>query len=227
MSAQPPLPPQMPQQPPQRPQPDYGRAAQDAMAAVKAASQDALRTFMSLIYNPVGALPAAFASLRGNQALGVGIVFMVVYALLAAIGVQLLTSAIMGAIMGMSPPFSFKAFFQILLGGLIFAGGVGLGVFVLRSALKAAGSFATDFLLAGAAVVPLGIGFLAGGVLGKIIALLGLAVFITGFSLSVLVLFTGFTRIGGVKEGPASYLVALALVIGGVVAWIVGKILPF
>ena len=146
---------------------------------------------------------------------------------LAAIGAQLLVSAVIAAFtggLGGGPGFSFKDFFKLLFGSLVFAGGVGLGCFVLRTALKATGSVATDILLAGAALIPLGIALLAGAIVGKIVAALGVAVLIVGFSLTVLVLFTGFTRIGGVKEGPASYLVALTLVIGGAVSWMVGRI---
>lgn len=68
-----------PEQPPgPPPRADYQRAAQDAMQTAKAAAKDAFATFMKLIYNPVGALPEAYAALAPSQAIGVGVVFAVV-----------------------------------------------------------------------------------------------------------------------------------------------------
>lgn len=214
-------------QPPQPPQSDYQRHAQEALAQVRAASQAALKTFLNLIYNPVGALPGAFQALPGNAALGVGVVFIVAYALLAAIGGQLILGAIMGAFTGGlgGPGFQFGAFLKGILWGVIFGGGVALGCFAVRKIFNAAGSIAGDLLLAGAALLPLGIGLFAGGVLGKIIPVLGVILLVIGFSLAILVLFTGFTRVAHVKEGPASYLSALALIIGGAVVWLLGKLL--
>lgn len=214
-------------QPPQSPPPsDYQRHAQEALARVKAASQAALKTFLNLIYNPVGALPGAFQALPGNAALGVGIVFIVAYALLAAIGGQLIMGAIMGALMGFGGAggFEFGAFLKGILWGVIFGAGVALGCFVVRKIFNAAGSIAGDLLLAGAALLPLGIALFAGGILGKLMPVLGVILLIIGMSLTVLVLFTGFTRVSGIKEGPASYLSALALIVGGAVIWLIGKL---
>lgn len=206
--------------------PDYQRHAQEALAKVKAASQDALRTFLNLIYNPVGALPGAFQALPGNAALGVGVVFIVAYAVLAAIGGQLITSAVAGAMMGGfgAPGFQFTVFLKGILWGVVFGGGVAVGCLVVRKIFNAAGSIAGDLLLAGAAVLPLGVGVFAGGILGKIIPLLGVLVLLVSFSLSILVLFTGFTRVAGIKEGPASYLSALALAMGIAVVWLLAKL---
>lgn len=218
-------------QPPPNPQgPDYRRAAQDAVAQGRAAVEDAVKIFMSLIYNPVGALPGAFAGLKPPQAMGVGVVFMTVYALCLMIGMRFLAGAIMGMFMpgagaSVGAGFTIGVYFKLFLTGLLFAAGLAVGCYAMRTAFKAAGSIVTDVFLAGAAVLPLGIGFLAGGILGKIHAGLGLGVLMIGFSLTVLVLFTGFSRIAGIKEGSASYAVGVALIIGTVVSGIVLKIL--
>ena len=70
-------------------QPNNPTGAPDPMQTVKAASRDAARTFMSLVYNPVGALPSSYQALPESQALAVGVVFMVVWLLWSLVGASM------------------------------------------------------------------------------------------------------------------------------------------
>lgn len=216
MSAQPPLPPHQPP-PPQQPQPDYNRAAQEAMARVKAASQDALKAAMTLVYNPVGGLPTAYASLPGSAALGVGLVFMGVWLILSILGATFGASL---PIPWSGVPFSYKLRAIILL--LCIPGGMVLGMFVARMALKGAGSIAFDVFVAGAALLLVGVATFIGGILGgNIFGILMLAAFV----LCVLVIFTALTRISGIKEGPAAYMTVGVFLVAGLLMKVMTSIL--
>lgn len=214
---------EVPQPPPQAPRADYQRAAQDAMSSAKAAAQDALGTFMKLIYNPVGALPDAYRSLSPTQAIGVGVVFAVVAVVCLLIAGQSLTGMFTGAL-GIS---GFKAFLLGLGTTLAAVAGIALGSWLCRLLLRGEGNLSFDVFLGGAALLPLGLGVLAsyllsaigiGGVIGQLPLLIGI-------SLTILVLFTGLSRIAGIKEGLASYLVAAVLSCGLFAAYLVGRVL--
>lgn len=211
MSAQPPSPPS------QGGGPDYQKHAQEAMARVKAASQDALKTFMTLIYNPVGALPGAFNALPGSAALGVGVVFMVVW----------LICTILGAVMGASVPipfsgvpFSYKLRAILIL--MCIPVGIALGMFIARKVLRGAGSVAFDVFVAGASLLLIGFATLLGGLLGgTVFGVLALVAFV----IAVLVVFTALTRVSGIAEGIAAYVVAGVFVVAGLLVRLMTNLL--
>jgi hypothetical protein len=202
-------------------QPSTPSGAPDPMETVKAASRDAVKTFMSLIYNPVGALPGAFQSLPGQQALAVGVVFMVVWLLCSLVGASL-------GVSGLGLPYSFSLndlSFSYKLRGLILMlsipVGLTLGVYLARIVLRGAGSIALDVFVAGAALLMVGFAALVGGVLGHQVLQLLMLVALT---LAVLVIFTSLTRISGIAEGVAAYLTAGAFVVAAIVSLVVMKI---
>lgn len=211
-----------PQQPPQSPRPDYQRAAQDAMSSAKAAAQDAFGTFMKLIYNPVGALPDAYRSLAPTQAIGVGVVFVVVAVVCLMISGQSAASALIG---GLGIP-GFKGFLLGLGTTLGMAAGIAVGSCVCRLVLKGQGNLAFDIFLGGAALLPIGIGVLGSYLLGVVgIGFpIGALPTLIGFALTILVIFTGLGRIAGIAEGLSSYLVAAVLASGLSVAYLVARI---
>jgi hypothetical protein len=209
---QPPFPPQAP------PPPPHNQGTPDALLKAKAAAEDALKVFMQLIYNPVGAIPSAFASLNSTQAVGVGVVFTIAFALC----VVLAGSTIVGSFLPGAGTGGFRGFLLILLSSFGFAAGVAGGNFAARSVLKGTGNFGFDAFSAGAALLPLGLGFLATAILGVvgISGPIGSVPLIVGVSLLVLVLFTGLTRVAGIKEGPASYVVGFIMVLGSLGAYV-------
>lgn len=213
--------PEQPAGPP--PRADYQRAAQDAMQTAKAAAKDAFATFMKLIYNPVGALPEAYAALAPAQAIGVGIVFAVV-----AVGCLLVSGGgVLSMVGGGALSLGFKGFLIGLGATLGAAAGIAAGSWLSRLLLRGEGNLAFDIFIGGATLLPLGLGTLAsylvgvvgiGGVIGQLPLLVGL-------SLTVLVVFTGLARVAGIKEGLASYLVAGVLAAGMLVANLITRLL--
>lgn len=213
MSAQPPLPPHSPN--PQ--QPDYGRAAQDAMAKVKAASQDALKAAITLIYNPVGGLAGAYQALPGSAALGVGVVFMVVWLILTLVGASIGSTI---PIPWSGVPFSYKLRGLLIL--MCVPIGLALGMLAARMALKGRGSIAFDVFVAGAALLLLGVAIFVGSLLGSTVA--GILILAAGV-LSVLVIFTALTRISGIAEGVGAYLTVGVYLVAGLLVRLMSGIL--
>jgi len=203
---------------------EYQRAAQDALARSKLAAQDAFSTFMKLIYNPVGALPEAYRSLAPPQAIGVGIVFIVVAVIcmmVAGGGVM----SMLGGGFGMS--MGFKGFLMGLGITLGVAAGIALGSFLARTVFRGEGNFAFDIFIGGAALLPVGLGALVTYLLSLIgiSGVIGQLPMLVGFSLMILVIFTGLARVAGLKEGLSSYLVAVVLSVGLLLGYLVGRML--
>ena len=214
--------------PPMSPTPEpnqgssYQRGAQDAVTAAKAAAQDAFKVFMQLIYNPVGAMPSAFASLSSTQAMAVGGVFAAVFTVCLLLGGTGMLS--MAGIPSMS--FGFKEFAMLLLVSFGFAAGVAAGNYLTRLVFKGQGSLSFDIFSGGAALLPLGLGLLATTIVGLVgvTGSIGSVPSMIGGCLMVLVLFTGLTRVAHINEGPASYSVGAILVVGSIAAYLIGRV---
>ncbi len=193
---------------------DPGRPvdANDPMEKVKAASRDALTTFMSLIYNPVGALPGAYQALPGQQALAVGVVFMVVWLLCSLVGASLGIGGLGLPISINQMSFGYKVRGMLVM--LCIPLGLTLGLFLARTVARGTGALALDIFVAGSALLMVGFAALIGGLLGYQVQMLLTLVALT---LAVLVIFTSLTRISGIAEGLAAYLVAGVLVIAALV----------
>jgi len=221
--ANPPNPPNSPPSPSQSQ--NFQRGAQDAVIAAKAAAQDAFKVFMQLIYNPVGAMPGAFASLSSNQAMAVGGVFAAVFTLCLLFGGSGMMAMAGIPIGSMSSNLGFKGFLVSLLASFGFAAGVAGGNFLARLALKGQGSLSFDIFSGGAALLPLGLGLLASSILSVIgiTGAIGSVPTMIGGCLLVLVLFTGLTRVANINEGPASYSVGVILVVGVMAAYLIGR----
>jgi hypothetical protein len=213
-----------PEQPPgPPPRADYQRAAQDAMQTAKAAAKDAFATFMKLIYNPVGALPEAYAALAPSQAIGVGVVFAVV----AVVCLLVSGGGVLSMVGGGALSLGFKGFVIGLGATLGAAAGIAAGSWLSRLLLRGEGNLAFDIFIGGATLLPLGLGTLASYLLGVvgIGGVIGQLPLLVGLSLTVLVVFTGLARVAGIKEGLASYLVAGVLAAGMLVAYLITRVL--
>jgi len=196
------------------------------MDRAKVAAQDALQTFMKLIYNPVGALPDAYSALPGQKAIAVGIVFCVAFTLCMVFAGGTIISALTGGF-GSMGSMGFKGFLLVLFTSLAFGAGVGIGNYLARLAFKGQGAVSFDVFLGGATLLPIGIGALVSSLLGLIGigGIIGQLPAMVGACLGILVLFTGLNRIAGIKEGPSSYLVAAVLTVGGFCAYLVARML--
>ncbi len=180
-------------------------AAAVAADTVKAASKDALHAFKVFASNPVAGLSVAFESLSPGRALGVGIVFGVVSALFITFGVYLLLS-------GWDRPSGFSGAIKIFVWAFVpFVSLVGAS-FVARKTFRGEGGLGHDCFIAGASLLPFGLVVFLAGILG-----LGnievIAVFtIFALCLTILMLFSGLTRICRTSERSATVAVPLMLI---------------
>lgn len=178
---------------------------------LKARSQDALNAVKIIAANPVGGLPAAFQSLEKRQAMEVGIAFGVAFELCAVIGLYFLLPRWEG-----SP--GLGEILKLLVLGLVpFAATAGASALARRIFAAPGGSIESDVFIAGTSVLPFGVVFLLAGILGaanfEVIAIA--AVF--SLSYTILILYTGCTRISGISEQRAAPAVPIIVLI---TAWL-------
>lgn len=176
---------------------------------VKARSQDAFNAVKVIAANPVGGLPVAFQSLEKRQAMEVGIAFALVFEICAVIGLYLILPRWAG-----SPGFS--DILKLLLLGLVpFAATAGASALARQVFTAPGGSIESDVFIAGTSVLPFGVVFLLAGVLGpanfEVVAIA--AVF--SLSYTILILYTGCTRISGISERRAAPAVPVIVLIAG------------
>jgi len=175
---------------------------------VKAAMGDAWATFKALGLDPVGGLLNAYEGLGKVRSLGVGVAFGLAFALCFIISVYQI------------PYFKFLPNMSGI-GGFIKLFIVGFVPFVALTAACIAGEkighgkggIPSNGFIAGVALLPLGLVFLIASVVGVAnIEVIG-TIAIVGMCMTVLTLFAGLTRIGGVTEKVASISVPLMLIV--------------
>lgn len=191
-----------------------------AVENIKAATKDAWNALKLLAFDPVGRLPQAFEGLGQVRALRVGVAFGLIFALCLALAAQRLLSALgiltsaldihqgMTRSMGIikSTLFCLIPFFACWA-----------ALSVTRVVLKGVGGWGHDAFIAGASLLPLGFVALIGTVLGvanlEIISVL----FLAAICASILMLFTGLTRICKVSDRAATLGIPCILI---VTAWL-------
>jgi len=178
---------------------------------LKARCQDAFQAMKIVAANPVGGLPGAFQSTEKRKAMEVGIAFAVVFEICAVIGLDLALPHWAGG------P-NFADVLKLLILGLVPFGALAGACALARKVLGASGgSTESDVFIAGTAVLPFGVVLLITGIVGfsnfEVIAIA--AAFANAYS--ILILFSGCTRISGISEQRAAPAVPVILLI---TAWI-------
>jgi hypothetical protein len=176
---------------------------------VKARSQDALKALKLIAVNPVGALAEAFRSLEKRQALEVGIVFAAAFEICAVIGMYLILPRWAGS-PGIGDVIKF-----LILGVVPFAAIVGACALARQVFHGSSGSIEGDVFMAGIALLPFGAVFLLAGLLGAAnLEVTGIAG-VFALSYTILILYTGCTRISGISEARAAPAVPIIILIAG------------
>ncbi len=179
-----------------------------AKEQVKAAVTDAWATFKALGLDPVGGLLNAFQGLGKGRSLGVGVAFGVVFAFCLVISLYQI------------PYFkylpnvnSFGGFVKLLLVGTVPFVALTASCIVGEKVGAGVAGIAGNSFISGVALLPLGAVFLIAAVVGvgnfEVIGTFA----IIGVCITILVLFAGLTRIGGITEKIASVLVPIMLIV--------------
>lgn len=185
----------------------------DVAGQLKAVSADALGAFKTFATNPVGGLQQAYQGLGPRRAMFAGIAFGVVYDLCAMIGGYILARRSLGAFASSVDDMSAKTLFKLFILGFVpllaFVG----ASYVTRKVFRGAGAIEGDFFLSGAALLPAAFLFLAAAIvgLGNFEIVFILSVFALCYT--ILILFTGATRISGLSESAAVPAVGLMIVV--------------
>lgn len=188
---------------PPPPPPHAGSMAADkAMAA----SKDAVTAFKMFATNPVGGLPTAYESLGSKRAFGVGIAFGSLSAIFLLIVAYRLTS---GGFITHDVNFFFKA---LLFSLVPFASLLGASAGT-RLVFGGRGGFDQDCFIAGAAMLPIVIVALLAALLGESGGQFVSICSVFAFCLTVLMLFSGLTRISKIGERAATFAVPCVIVV--------------
>ena len=182
-----------------------------------ARSHDAWRGIKLFMKSPVGGLPESYALFEEKRAIQIGIFFAVSYVTATLIGTYLVASR-SAAVLGVSISFGDLGASQ-LLKVLVFSfvpfvslsGAAGLARLIFRGT----GGLAGDVYTAGASLLPVGVFALSAGVVGlgniEVVAVM----FLFALTYTVLMLYSGCSRIGRVPEAGAAPAVPFILLLSG------------
>jgi hypothetical protein len=191
---------------------DAARVARQAKDAAVAASSDALKAFKILVKNPVGGLREAFETMGPTAALGVGIVFGVVFVLCVLLGVWFMAGGIHGV----------SAFFkELLLAVIPVAAAIG-GYFAARSAFRGQGGIQADVFVAGASLLPAGAAILLVGILASQNIIIPSVILLFGFTTTTLMSYSGCTTVLRIPDAVATIVVPSIFIIDAVAAHFLG-----
>jgi hypothetical protein len=187
------------------------RAAGPAAAEkVKAASTDALGAFKVFWANPVGGLAPAYESLGPSRALAVGITFGVVFALCALFGMYRFVSGMFGAYGGGMGVGGFLKLVVIVIVPFV---SVAAACAAIRMVFGGSGSLGTDCFIGGASLLPFAVVALLQALLGPGDYQTIMIVALFAVCITILMLFTGLTRVYKISERSATLAVPLIVVV--------------
>ena len=165
------------------------------------AIQNIFQTANMYLFNPQGELHPAFVRLSRVQALGIGIVYGLLFDICAAIATYHF----------LAPTIPHWGYLLLLNGipffVLTFMGGI------VRLLMGNSGNLVADTFIAGASLLPLGLSLLFLGLVSFSQIFLVISLLIFGCFYCVLTLYTGCTQIFNLSEGQASFVVPLMLIV--------------
>lgn len=176
------------------------RGASPDVAAIAVAARDVLIT---VLRDPVGGIPASFVRLGKQRAMEVAVAVAVLGAVLIVVGVFLTIPA-------WARPSN--AFFRLLVLAIAMLGGLSGAGFAARKLLQGTGSPEGDVFIAAVSLAPISVLVFASGLIGitNVEIIGGLAMF--AITWTVLMLYSGVTRVSSIPEGKSAYAVPLMLI---------------
>lgn len=185
--------------------------ARKAKEAAFSAGTDAWVAFKIMMGNPVGGLKAAAEGLGGMRAKAAGIVFGAIFDICVVLGVRLLAGSASFLFRSRSESFPFSLAIKLFVIGIVILAIVVAVSATLRRIFHGVGSIDSDIFLAGASMLPIGIALVLGGILGYANSEVILVVMVFANSTTVLMLYSGLTKMHGISETAASIAVPLIL----------------
>ena len=189
--------------------------AEQFTSEVKARSRDAWQGIRLFAKSPVGGLAESFALFDDRRAIQVGIAFAVLYEAALFLGGLIFRSkadAMLGAWLPIGEVTATQMFKLLVLGLVPFASLVGAGA-LARQIFRGKGRFAGDVYSAGAVLRPSGVLVLAAALLGAANVEVILVLSLFALTYSILMLYAGCSRIGGISEAGAAPAVPIILLL--------------
>jgi len=186
---------------------------------MKARSRDAWQGIKLFARSPVGGLPQSFALFDDRRAIQVGIAFAVIYESALFLGGVIFKSKSQSLLGGMLPIGELTAtqMFKLVVLGLVpFVSLIVAGT-LARYIFRGEGRFAGDVYTAGAVLLPSGVLALLAALLGAANVEVILVLSLFALTYSILMLYAGCSRIGGISEAGAAPAVPIILLAS---AWI-------
>jgi hypothetical protein len=198
-----------------------------------------MAAFMVLLKDPVGGIAKSFGMFNAGQAKMVGGIFGAVYAVAATIGAFLLFNSIMGLVgmmmgggmgMGMGGPgigFGDKLgiIIRMFFIYLVQAAALMVGCLATRMIFKGEGDLGSDIYIGGSCLLPGAAGVLAGAILSYISFWLLILPYIFAGCYTIMMLYSGATKISKLPDVKAALSVPIVLCIAGGVTYIVLRII--
>lgn len=187
------------------------------LGATLAVFSNTIFAFKSLVFNPVGGLLTAYASLDKSQAIAVGILFATVANFSFVIGIYL----------GWQDIFNELSTYKLMLLAAVPFFSIALTSALARVVFRRGGSFAGDIFLAGASLQPLSFLLLVSS-LAQILpsnTLLIISVFVSCYT--ILMLYSGCTQISNLSEKAAALIVPVMLIVSGWCTYLVLTTIQF
>jgi hypothetical protein len=180
-----------------------------------AASKDAARAVKLLLTDPVGSIGAAYDALSGRQPVDVGITFCAVFILSCVLGMRTVARSVSSGLVSVS--IGVKEILQVALLAAVPAATIVAIFFGIHLAVRQEKSLPRALFAGGAALIPLALFNLAGGLLGpenwQVLALLALV----ALSYTILLLYAGCRDV--LKASSAISAAAVPVIIV-VTAWV-------
>lgn len=186
---------------------------------VKARSLDAWQGLKLFAGNPVGGLPESFAQFDDRRAIQVGIAFAILFEavlLLAGFIFKSKAASLLGGFIPIGELTAAQMFKLVVLGLVPFASLTAASA-LARLVFRGTGRFSGDVYTAGAVLLPAGFLTLVAAMLGagNVEVILVLSLF--AMTYSILMLYAGCSRIGGIPDAGAAPAVPIILLVS---SWI-------
>lgn len=186
---------------------------------MKARSRDAWQGIKLFAASPVGGLPQSFALFDDRRAIQVGIAFAVLYEsalLLAGVVFKSKAQRLLGGMLPIGELTATQMFKLVVVGLVPFVSLIVAGM-LARHIFRGEGRFAGDVYTAGAVLLPSGVLALLAALLGAANVEVILVLSLFALTYSILMLYAGCSRIGGISEAGAAPAVPIILLAS---AWI-------
>ena len=192
--------------------PSPAPAAPAAPGRIGTAGKDAVEALKLFAKNPVGGLEAAYLRLDEKRAVGAGVAFAVIY-LLCWLAALYISADVR--------PSGLDGLIKFLLSGAVpFVSLIGASA-LARKIFNGAGSLGGDAFIAGAALLPFGAWIVLASLLGASNWKITAALSVFALCFTILILYTGSTRISKITEEKSALAVPTMILASGLLMYVI------